>query len=441
MVLLACALSARADQLPLSGETKAVAIDRRGIRDAAAHIAAVHTTNALTHDQKLALWRDWQSFLDYLLSLDSLRVHSSDFAVSYSAFLAEYRGALEMIDAADAIPSADKIFNDAVPEIGLPANTYAQMRLRFLNVARATDYAALAAKWHATSYLTPLQTTIDEDSKFILDRGKGRGELKTVENAAAIVRHAIHTAYFPAQKNIAEWMGDTKVARTNRSLINERQVNALAKKLEPGDVMLERREWYLSNAGLPGYWPHTALYIGNAADRRRDFGDEFESKLATKYPIAYSQSNGKQVIEAMSEGVVFTTNEHSLSADSLAVLRPRVTKEQKAIAIERAFHYAGRPYDFDFDFDTDASLVCSELVYRAYESALHFPLVTVLARQTLPPNIIAKQFDATYATRDQQFDLVAFLDGNERAGIARNATVQTFRSSWHRPKWHIVTAK
>src|SRR5207253_9565858 len=111
----------------------------------------------------------------------------------------------------------------------------------------------------------------------------------------------------------------------------------------------ERREWYLSNAGLPGYWPHTALWIGDPDDRRRAFGDAFESSLASTYPQAYADSRGKQVLEAMSEGVVFTTNHHSLSADSLAVPRPRVTKEQRMLAIERAFHYAGRPYDFDFD--------------------------------------------------------------------------------------------
>ena len=38
-----------------------------------------------------------------------------------------------------------------------------------------------------------------------------------------------------------------------------------------------------------------------------------------------------------------------------AILRPR----ELARAIERAFGYHARPYDFDFDFYTDTSLVCS----------------------------------------------------------------------------------
>jgi hypothetical protein len=442
-----------------------VEIYRNGIRSAAARIAAHHPNGPLTHEEKLSLWRDWQSFLDYLLALDSTRRANESFDVTYAAFLAEYRGALEMIDATDAIPGADKVFNDAVPEIGLPANTYAQLKYRFLNVARATEYAAYETVWRARPIDSPLRNEIADDSRFILARGAGKGEKQTAANAMKVIGSSAHTAWFPVQKGVAEWMGHTRVARKGRSLISDAQIVILAKKLEPGDVMLERREWFLSNIGLPGYWPHTAMYIGTAAMRRRYFDDDdvrawvraqgradgdFETLLADKYPSAYASFAKKQpdghfprVIEAMSPGVIFTTIEHSASADSLAVLRPRTGKRDKAIAIARAFHYAGRPYDFDFDFETDAALVCSELVYRAYEHGsenhgVQFPLIKVLGRSTLPPNEIARDFDEKFGTPDQQFDLVAFLDGHERQQVARSASVDDFRSSWRRPKWHIL---
>ena len=55
-------------------------------------------------------------------------------------------------------------------------------------------------------------------------------------------------------------------------------------------------------------------------------------------------------------------------------------------------------------------------------------------------NVIAfvKQFDAQFVTRKHQFDLVKFLDGSERSKSAREATLEDFRVSWKRPKWHVL---
>ena len=112
----------------------------------------------------------------------------------------------------------------------------------------------------------------------------------------------------------------------------------------------------------------------------------------------------------------------------------------------RAFHYAGRPYDFNFDFATDSELVCTELVYKAYESAagfrgLTFPLVEMLGRKVTPANEIARQFDTQCQTAEEQFELVLFLDGQERRAKAVEASPATFRESWRRPKWHVFVQK
>ena len=258
-------------------------------------------------------------------------------------------------------------------------------------------------------------------------------------------------------------MGDTKVLRVERSLISHEQIKALLARMQPGDIILERREWYLSNIGLPGFWPHGALYVGTPQERRAYFNDpetrewvkqqgqpdgDFEALLAKTYPVAYRASQTEdhgvppRIIEAVSEGVVFSTFEHSTYADAVAILRPRLAKPEKASAILRSFQYQGRPYDFDFDFQTDAALVCTELVYKSYEpkAPLHgiqFPLVSVLGRLAMPANLIARQFDEEYGKPAQQLDLVAFLDGREKKNRAVEADVTAFRDSWRRPKWHI----
>jgi hypothetical protein len=66
-----------------------------------------------------------------------------------------------------------------------------------------------------------------------------------------------------------------------------------------------------------------------------------------------------------------------------------------------------------------------------------FPLVEMLGRKVTPANELAKQFDAQQGTGEEQFELVSFLDGQERKGEAVKASVTEFRQTWKRPKWHV----
>jgi hypothetical protein len=36
--------------------------------------------------------------------------------------------------------------------------------------------------------------------------------------------------------------------------------------MSPGCILLVRRQWYLSNIGIPGFWPHAVLYVGTFLD-------------------------------------------------------------------------------------------------------------------------------------------------------------------------------
>ncbi len=435
-------------------------------------------TRLLGRQEREAVWEAWKRFLDYLVALDAVgdyhrgfyrlkdEPQKGSFQAGYAAFLARYRFALEFIDRAGNHPALDTLLNEPIPEIGLPARTYAGLKFHYLNVARAAEFLAYEATRTALR-ATPaaeLAQGIDEDRQAIWKAGKGRGEALTARNALAMLRHAAFKTFFPVQAKVSEWSGDTKVLRQERSLVTAGQIAAMLNKLEPGDILLERREWYLSNIGLPGFWPHAAIFIGTPEDRRRFFHDEqvrawarrqgrddgdFEMLLRSRYPAAYALSLTPQehglaprVLEAISEGVSFTTVEHSADADSVAVLRPRLTKPEKAAALLRAFHYAGRPYDYDFDFRTDAALVCTELVYKAFEPSadlrgLRFPLVEVMGRPVTPANLLARQFDEQHGTSRQQTDLVLFLDGIEREKRAVEASLESFRASWKRPKWHL----
>ena len=420
----------------------------------------------------------WYSMVDIYLALVHLsekhmqfyhlkqrKDRKRSFHLAHSIFLTQYRFALDVIAVLEQNPMVDIILNEESPSRGLPKGVYTQFKYQYLNVVKAGRFAAMEAV--SKAYKAPgdpqLTQWAAEDSNIILVAGVGPGPSMTFKNGMAIVKRLRHRAWFPVQKEVAEWMGHTKVWRPHRYLIQPAQIKAMTGRLEPGDILLERREWYLTNVGIPGFWTHAALYIGNADQRRafsgspdvkkwlKDQGaDSLDRLVEIRYPQAYDGLNtpyrdGRlpQVIEAISPGVTLTSLNYSATCDSLAVLRPRLSKVDRAAAVLRAMRYYGRPYDYDFDFVSDASLVCTELVVKAYlpdatKKGLDLPMESLMGRMITPANAFVRHFDRTLDNPEQQLDLILFLDGHEKDKRAQASDIDAFRTSWKRPKWHIL---
>lgn len=486
--LLLHALSGQAAEAArdLHNQGQATLRYREGLRQVLAHVEAspelfpaqpVTETRLLNREQREAVWTTWKTLLDYLIALDGVsathagfwkqpratREHS--FLLANAAHAAGYRFALEFLHRADNDPSFRALLNDPVPELGLPAGTYDRLKLRFLHVARAGEFAA----WESARPAfggdgdSELRRAIEADSAAIWQFGEGRGPQLTVKNGLQILKNTGHQAWFPVQKGVSAFMGDTKVQRRGVTLISKEQIAALKQRLQPGDILLCRSEWYLSNVGLPGFWPHAALYLGTPAQRGRCFDDDpetrawlqaegaasFDELLRTRFPQAWTNAVGTdqghevRVLEAISEGVSFSALEHTAGCDSLAALRSRLSRRDQAAAILRAFQFAGRPYDFNFDFRTDSALVCTEFVCKSYEpdsgkAGLRFPVKEVLGRPVTPANEMARHFAEQAGTPEAQLDFVTFLDGHERRRRAVERDEAAFRASWQRPKWHIL---
>ena len=443
-----------------------------------------------TQEQRREMRQIWSNFLGYYMYLDHVadgysgyedipyndsvsnkkfkELKKRAFKVYRAAFTAQYRYSMEFFAKANRNKQSDKILNDEDSDLGLSKDSYADVKYEFLNVKAATKFAAIETinrLWAKDSLLWLDQSgndPVEKDVERIWELGKGKGELMTLKNAVTIVKRKSKAAILPTQTEISEWMGDTRVYRKGQSLISPEQISQIRRELEPGDILLERREWYLSNIGLPGYWSHAALFIGSSEERAKFFADyevkqwliaqgidsgDFEKLLKQKWPQAYKASSvlwhehSPAVIEAISDGVVFTSIEYSAAADSVAVLRPKLSKVEKAKAIVHAFGLSGRPYDFSFDFQRDSALVCTELVYKAYEGRLQFEIPKVMGHFVLPANDFAKQFAEAHLTESQQFEFVVFVDGNEYEKSAKFSDVEVFKESWKRPKWHILTKK
>jgi hypothetical protein len=396
---------------------------------------------------RTALLRTVWKYQDYeMVPEERLRLRA--FLVSYTAASVIYETSLKFVAMFELSPDAVRKLNEAEPLWNIPPGLFDTVRRSLANpdnrklMRRAhEDYRgwedAFSRHQLRAEPFDVFHTAIATANQ-TAQKLWGTTLIAGVATPLTDARDAGKNAVYQAQTFIANWIGDTKVRRPRggKPLIQPAQVRTLRAQLKPGDVILERRNWYLSNAFLPGYWPHSALYVGTPEDLRR-LGLDRDPRVQKQWEQFIKRDDkGHEyvVIEAISEGVVFTSMEHSVGeADSAAFLRPNVSEAKLKEAIARAFSHVGKPYDFEFDFFSTDKLVCSELVFRAYDGDIRFPLVDVMGRKTLPPVEIVRQCVRERNGPAIQFSFVAFLDGNEAKGLAQFATEEAFLGTATRP--------
>lgn len=403
-------------------------------------------------DDARAIWGRW---CDYYFALDSIAAYykrydsergtnrSLYFDLHYGAFLTQYRFALEFLSHIQDLGTFDVLLNEA--QVGLPERSLARFKFRYLNVKIASEFVALdSMRQQYRIDDSPLTESMEDDRRAVWSFGAGKGELMTLANGLKILTQSAEDQWFPIQKGLANAMGDTRVRRGHDFLIDESQLLRCADLMQPGDIMIQRREWYMSNLGIPGYWTHAALYLGTAEQREQlsqqpevmnhlgRLGITNLNQLIPKGDSTFKYA----VVEAIGEGVSLTDLMTSGAADSMAVLRPTCSDRARADAIARALTYLGRPYDYRFDFDSDTALVCSELVFKAYQGYVSLELEFVAGKKLLPPNNLARIHQNQSPS---PFSFVLFLDGDESRGTATFESEETFSESWKRPKWHIVS--
>jgi len=228
----------------------------------------------------------------------------------------------------------------------------------------------------------------------------------------------------------------------HRGLISPTQLEELRAELKPGDILIERRNWYISNSLLPGFWPHAALYLGSY-EELAELGVAADPRAAPHMSDFQGQNelgDDFAVVEAIGEGVIFTSFEQSVGeADAVAVLRPNLSEEELREALARALSHRGKEYDFDFDFQTTDRLVCTELVFRAYDGILEIPEMRFIMGK---PRITASDYVRMWADGREsptpQLELVRFLDFDESNGVSIEADAETLAETLHRSRFTFV---
>lgn len=186
-------------------------------------------------------------------------------------------------------------------------------------------------------------------------------------------RDVVGQGLFLVQRYVSELLAEVSVKPGHRPCVPEDIRSQLLAALQPGDVFVVRKEFAITNYFLPGYWPHAALYLGSqddlatlSVDQQPGFAER--TRLLAQCPEALpDRLHGLRVLEAMKDGVLIRSVDSPLASDSVVILRPQLTAEQVAEGFCRAIVHEGKPYDFDFDFTCSHRMVCTEVVYRAYD--------------------------------------------------------------------------
>ncbi len=239
------------------------------------------------------------------------------------------------IEAHDGLPRVRQLLNLPETRWGIPAGVFDSVHREMLDTTyQDMIFAAETAYLQRDRFAlknSPLHNIID-NSRVEIAGIPEFGIRASVNRALRDAKDNATDLYQYIQTFTATVVGDFKVnQREIDNLIGANHLHEFHQALKPGDMLIERRNWYASNAFLPGFWPHGAMYVGTVQEMKdagiydlvrdkilefadddekseyksgkahaqslRDILDEFER------PVAENRYEHHHVIEAVSEGV------------------------------------------------------------------------------------------------------------------------------------------
>jgi len=313
----------------------------------------------------------------------------SDPRADKRAFAVAYAAAVLLVDAARFVresfsdrPIVIAKLNEAEPAFGVVAGTYDTIQASLTDPVNLWRLRQAKMQYEE---IRPQLLELKSDLQIgpvldVIDRLGHRLDFPALDLVAArvdvrskqVVDGLKHAALGVVLYAIQEWAGDWAARISVLPLHRPRLPRAIDRKLcdvmQPGDVIVVRKQFALTNYFLPGYWPHAALYLGDISQLEQ-IGLHAVEEMRPRWSklLGVDTSRPHRVLEAQKDGVHFRSIASPWASDCAVVIRPMLATEQVATALQRGVKHEGKPYDFDFDFSRSDRMVCSEVVYRTYE--------------------------------------------------------------------------
>ncbi len=263
-------------------------------------LLASEELDKLRAEDRQGIRQVWSDLLEPLLALDDIKerysgfwgidykvhpeLHARSFGLTYAALCGEVEAGQKLVRLLGDHKLAPTLFDEAMAEYGLPSGTFSAFRKQLAR-SRDLSYVPAGDGWfhlwierHLKQPDARFAELVDGRAAKAKDSLGPAALVQVARNKGDIVKGEAFKRWFPVQKEVAEWMGDTRVVPQERRLISDAQIAEMRKALRPGDVVIERRNWYLSNVGLPGFWPHAALFVGEQKDIAAAFDSDPETQ-------------------------------------------------------------------------------------------------------------------------------------------------------------------
>lgn len=362
----------------------------------------------------------------------------------HAAYLLTFAAALTLIDVARFLrehaedrPLVRRKLNQPLPTFGIEGGTYDRTQKSLVSARHAWHlYHALKYESKYREELVDVARQRNLESILsIVDELRARSDIslrrfarvKLRTRGDQILRRIGRTLFqrssYGIQKIVSSLMADKYVRVGHQPQIPQGIIESLEEVIQPGDVFVVRKEHALTNYFLPGFWPHAALYLGSVID--------FQSMGIENHPLVLqrwqqlTETSSRCVLESMKDGVRIRCWSSPLASDSCLILRPQLTAGKIAEGLARVLAHEGKRYDFDFNFERSDRMVCTEVVYRAYDGldGMSLPLTTRAGRPSLSGgDLVQMAIDGKY------FDAVAvyvpslgdsLVTGNEVSDIVK----------------------
>lgn len=435
----------------------------------------------LSQEEGASLKKDWENFLLTSIDTESMtdrhryfpqislinnkETHVQSFVIAYALYIKKFEIFQKVIEKANTNPAAITVFNEYSDSLGA-ARLYDDVTGRFFasNSFFRRNLGYLYYRFVASDALpnpSPNYLALLDVSKTSYDH--------LFENMFSHITHrsqvykrsfdqSAFDAWLPIQKNVfTNKIGNIHVGDRTKKFIEVGQIQEMKKVMQPGDILVHRKNWYASNLGIPGFWTHTGIYTGTLEDMDVFFASEFPKNghasmseyLKAEMPKAYGALSEKDkngyvpsVVESQTHGTLIQSIESSASVDYFGVVRSRLSKAELLEVVLTGFGHYAKPYDFAFDLTTKSEVYCSELVYDAYlrtskSKGASFPKALISGRIIVTPNAIVEKYVDELKKETRELDFVYFLDASEVTQKAFRADEGAFITTATRPKYSV----